>query len=78
MNPDYLPRIQQCFESKQGNELLKANGEQTHALRPKISFIPTVTLDNAQLNQADILRDLFTEVCKVMSGRGPKPNVCLV
>ena len=76
MNPSYLPRIQQCFEGPHGDELLKINGEMTHAVRPRISFIPTVTLDGALLNQADILRDLFTAVCDVISGRGPRPAIC--
>lgn len=76
VNPDYLPLIQECFEGRHGDELLKINGEQTHAVRPKISFIPTVTLDHALYNQADILRDLFAEVCNVISGRGPRPDVC--
>lgn len=71
-----MPSIQQCFEGKHGDELLKINGELTHAVRPKISFIPTVTLDHSLYNQAEILRDLFTEVCKVISGRGPRPEVC--
>lgn len=76
VDPDYLPRIQECFEGKHGDELLKKNGELTQALRPKVTFIPTVTLDGARLNQADILKDLFKEVCNVISGRGPKPDVC--
>lgn len=78
MNADasLLPKITQCYEGPHGRELLRVNGELTQAVRPRISFIPTVTLDGALYNQADILKDLFAEVCKVISGRGPKPIVC--
>lgn len=75
VNPAYLAPIQQCFEGPAGDQLLKANGELTHAIRPRISFIPTVTLDGALLNQADILRDLLTAVCTELR-RDPPPEVC--
>lgn len=69
--------IQKCYDSPHGKELLKLHGDATNALRPKISFVPTITLDGSQGRQAAILKDLFSEVCKVASGRGPKPDACL-
>lgn len=72
---DYEP-IQKCYDSPHGAELLKLHGEATDALRPIVSFIPTVTLDGSQRQQPLILKDLFGEVCKVAAGRGPKPEVC--
>lgn len=71
-----IESIQKCYDSPHGAELLKLHGEATHALRPSVSFIPTVTLDGQQGRQASVLKDLFGEVCKVASGRGPKPTVC--
>lgn len=65
-----------CYESPHGAELLKVNGEETDALRPKISFVPTVTLDGLQNFQGAILKDLFSEVCKVLAGRGSSPSIC--
>lgn len=71
-----IESIQKCYDSPHGAELLKLHGEATHALRPSVSFIPTVTLDGQQGRQASILKDLFGEVCKIASGRGPKPVEC--
>ncbi|XP_053693684.1 GILT-like protein 2 isoform X2 [Sabethes cyaneus] len=71
-----IESIQKCYDSPHGAELLKLHGSATHALRPEVSFIPTITLDGQQGRQASILKDLFSEVCKVISGRGPKPAVC--
>uniref|UniRef100_U5ERN9 Putative gamma-interferon inducible lysosomal thiol reductase n=1 Tax=Corethrella appendiculata TaxID=1370023 RepID=U5ERN9_9DIPT len=71
-----IESIQKCYDSPHGSELLKIHGEATNALRPKVSFIPTVTLDGSQGRQASILKDLFKEVCKVAAGRGPMPEIC--
>lgn len=68
--------IQKCYDSPHGAELLKLHGEATDALRPRVSFIPTITLDGSQGRQASILKDLFGEVCKVAAGYGPMPSVC--
>jgi len=37
--------VQKCTIGDEGSQLLKRNGELTNALRPRVSFIPTVTLD---------------------------------
>lgn len=68
--------IQKCYDSPHGAELLKLHGDATNALRPPVSFIPTITLDGSQGRQASILKDLFGEVCKVAGGRGPVPEIC--
>lgn len=44
MNIDYKD-IFKCFVEAKGKELLARYGELTKALTPKVSFIPTVTLD---------------------------------
>lgn len=69
--------INKCYESPHGAELLKLHGEATAALRPRVSFIPTITLDGAQGRQASILKDLLSEVCKIIAGNGPMPKPCL-
>ncbi|XP_052869801.1 GILT-like protein 1 [Anopheles cruzii] len=71
-----IESIQKCYDSPHGAELLKLHGEATHALRPQVSFIPTITLDGSQGNQKTILKDLFGSVCQVAAGRGPLPEVC--
>uniref|UniRef100_A0A182SWL2 DSBA-like thioredoxin domain-containing protein n=1 Tax=Anopheles maculatus TaxID=74869 RepID=A0A182SWL2_9DIPT len=69
-----IESIKKCYDSPHGAELLKVHGEATHALRPAVTFIPTITLDGAQYVQKSILKDLFGNVCQVVSGRGPKPD----
>ncbi len=42
-----------------------AAGRETKALRPKVSFIPTIELDRSQENQKDILKNFVRELCRV-------------
>lgn len=67
----YKNEIFNC--SPHGAELLKMHGEITHALRPMVTFIPTITLNGSQGRQASILKDLLSEVCKLT---GSHPDVC--
>lgn len=70
--------IQKCYTSLHGKELLKIAGEATHALRPRVDFIPTITLDGDQRRQATVLRDLMGEICKVLEvGGGQIPKACI-
>lgn len=69
-------KIIACAESPHGKELLKVYGEQTAALRPRVSFIPTVLLDGSQRNQAAILKNLKQEICEILTNRGNPPDVC--
>lgn len=62
--------------SPHGAELLKMHGEITHALKPSVSFIPTITLNGSQGRQASILKNLLGEVCKVIQKSGGYPDVC--
>ncbi|XP_055917963.1 GILT-like protein 1 [Eupeodes corollae] len=68
--------IQKCYDTNHGSELLKMNGDATHALRPAVSFIPTITIDGAQGKQAAILKNLMGEVCKVASGDSLVKDIC--
>lgn len=62
----YSP-ISNCSESNMGSLLLKANGERTKALRPKVVFIPTVELDGEHnMPQDEVLQNFFSEVCKAL------------
>lgn len=67
--------IEKCSNSKEGSELLKAYGEETHNLTPSVTFIPTVVLDKNQGHQKDILKNLLKEVCSKYAG--DKPPSCL-
>lgn len=68
--------IQKCYNSLHGKELLRLAGEATNSLRPRVSFIPTVTLDGDQRRQATVLRDLLGEICKVLENGGLMPKAC--
>jgi len=41
--------IEKCWKGTVGPELLKSHGEQTHSLRPAVSFIPTVVINGVRL-----------------------------
>ncbi|KAH8263576.1 hypothetical protein KR044_010851, partial [Drosophila immigrans] len=75
-NVDNLDLIQKCYDSSHGSELMKLNGDATHALRPAVTFIPTITLDGSQGRQASILKDLLSEVCKVAGKTEQTQKIC--
>ena len=55
--------IEECSNNKEGSELLKNYGVETHSLQPTVTFIPTVVLNKSQGYQKDILKNLLKEVC---------------
>jgi len=70
--------IQQCASSKEGSELLKLHGEDTHSLSPSVTFIPTIVLNDNQGIQKNILKDLKKEVCNLyFANTGLKLESCL-
>ncbi|XP_074112045.1 gamma-interferon-inducible lysosomal thiol reductase-like protein [Cotesia typhae] len=56
--------ILNCSKTNRGPELLAQYGKMTHALKPPITFIPTITLDGDSDDQSSILINLLQEVCK--------------
>ncbi|KAF7384664.1 hypothetical protein HZH68_014276 [Vespula germanica] len=73
MNVDFNV-ILKCYSGAKGKELLARYGERTSALKPRISFIPTISLNNSVKDQAKILRNLLQEVCLLFK---IKPEGCL-
>lgn len=68
-------QILECSESAKGDELLVAYGEQTHAVEPKITFIPTIIFNDKydpEL-QAGALKDFFWTACSLFAD---KPSAC--
>lgn len=55
--------IVNCSESIEGRRLLMKYGEMTNNLSPKVSFIPTIALDNDLSSQVLILKNLLRQVC---------------
>lgn len=68
---DYTP-IEECAKGKEGSLLVKQHGDRTHALSPKVTFIPTVQLNrSSQVPLVYILKDLFKEICKIFGNNMP-------
>ncbi|KAL7739034.1 hypothetical protein ACLKA6_001942 [Drosophila palustris] len=75
-NVENIDLIQKCYDSSHGSELMKLNGDATHALRPAVTFIPTITLDGSQGRQPSILKDLLSEVCKAAGDMEQAEQIC--
>ncbi|XP_014295730.1 GILT-like protein 3 [Microplitis demolitor] len=56
--------ILNCSKTNRGAELLAQYGKMTNALKPAVTFIPTITLDGNSDDQTAILINLLREVCK--------------
>ena len=69
------PAISKCSENSQGGTLLANYGDDTHSLKPSVTFIPTVQLNGSQEKQNILLKDLTRAVCD--SFEEPKPETCL-
>jgi len=61
--------IQTCASGSEGQELHYQAGLKTEALNPKVSFIPTIEIDESQNSQKAILKNLLKEVCAVYSSK---------
>lgn len=73
MNVDHNSIIK-CYSGMRGKELLAKYGELTSALRPQISFIPTISLNDSTKDQAKVLKNLLQEVCLMFKN---KPEGCV-
>ena len=63
-----------CATGPQGRELHYQAGIKTQALSPKVSFIPTIEIDESQMSQKAILKNLLKEVCAVYSSKYLTPR----
>ena len=66
--------ISTCASGKEGQELHYQAGLKTHALSPKVSFIPTIEIDDSQMSQKAILKNLLKEVCAVYASKYLSPG----
>lgn len=71
-------QISQCAEGQEGSELLAANGEKTHALKPSLYFVPWITYngkftsENLQNSQSNFK----AVVCEELGNMGVSPAEC--
>jgi interferon gamma-inducible protein 30 len=69
--------ISTCAEGSEGSELLNRNGIQTHALKPKLYFVPWITYngvftaENLQNSQDNFKTVLCDELKKINNGVSP-------
>ena len=57
-------KISACSKGGEGNVLHKLAGDRTHALSPRVTFIPTIELDGEQFNQRSVRRNFAQQLCK--------------
>lgn len=72
MNVNY-DNIVNCIESQHASLLMKAHGEKTHSLYPRISFVPTVEVNGKQLSRQQIMKNFLKELCEFFENR---PDEC--
>jgi interferon gamma-inducible protein 30 len=70
--------IRRCAEGSEGSELLAQNGQKTHALTPKLYFVPWITYDGKF--DDDKLQSSQTSfksvVCNELKDNGVSPPEC--
>lgn len=70
--------ISTCAEGSEGSKLLARNGERTHALVPKLYFVPWITY-NGEFTEENLQnsQDNFkTVVCSELKKTGVSPVEC--
>jgi len=71
-------KIKTCAEGLEGSELLAKNGEETHALKPKVYFVPWVTyngkFDDQKLQTSQT--DFKSVVCSELGDSGVSVQEC--
>ncbi|KAF5281124.1 hypothetical protein FQR65_LT02990 [Abscondita terminalis] len=64
--------ISQCAHEKQASLLLKEYGVRTQGVKPKITFIPTIALDEQQsVPLVRLLKNLKKEICNYLNLKTP-------
>ena len=67
--------ISACAEGAEGGTLLAHLGDDTHSLKPSVTFIPTCQINGSQDGQKLMLKDLKRAICNVFEGK--TPEACL-
>ncbi|XP_015118815.1 GILT-like protein 1 [Diachasma alloeum] len=71
--PEMRKDISNCMETSHGDNLLAAHGDKTHNLKPPVSFIPTIVLDNvySDANQNAALVNFKKLICQRIPNKPP-------
>lgn len=70
--------IETCALGTEGSELLAKNGERTHSLKPRLNFIPWITISGIynERNFEESLTNLKAVVCRTLLKEGTTPDAC--
>ncbi|KAB7496128.1 Gamma-interferon-inducible lysosomal thiol reductase [Armadillidium nasatum] len=60
--------VEKCATAEEGEELHYHMGKMTHDLEPRVTFIPTITINDSQKHQELILKNLVKKLCLVLTG----------
>ncbi|KAL7634274.1 UNVERIFIED_CONTAM: hypothetical protein RMT77_015604 [Armadillidium vulgare] len=60
--------VEKCATAEEGEELHYHLGKMTHDLEPRVTFIPTITINDSQKHQELILKNLVKKLCLVLTG----------
>jgi len=71
---EFIPDNTHELVCSNANHLLAAHGHETLSLRPRLTFIPTISIDNSLGNQATILRNLDGVICAILKNRNSELN----
>ncbi|OXA50758.1 Gamma-interferon-inducible lysosomal thiol reductase [Folsomia candida] len=75
---DPVEEIRTCAEGAEGSELLARNGVETHALRPKLYFVPWITYNGvfSEENLQNSQDSFKTVVCSELKKNGVSASEC--
>lgn len=73
-----LGPIVKCWKTKEGQLELKKYGQMTHNLRPTVSFIPTIVIDQSQQGQVEILKNFLRFMCKSILSKEEEEDASVV
>ena len=67
--------IHNCTTSREGTEILAAHGDDTHSLRPKMTFVPHVVMNGRYIKPSDTMNNFKHILCSAY--RGERPDACI-
>ena len=67
--------ILDCLNSEEGSELLAMHGDDTHSLRPKMTFVPHIVMNGRHIKPEDALTSFKHILCSAY--RGDRPHECI-
>ena len=67
--------ILNCAKSEEGSKLMAVHGDDTHSLRPKLTFVPHIVMNGKHIQPKDALTNFRHILCSAF--RGTRPQKCI-